>query len=149
MLGTDRQMQIDKTNAQPCSEPAQDGTSSPEEPAWAQRNEPMERGQLLHQITSFSHRQHQVGDRQQAQRNEPGRYCSSDPLSPFQSSTPLQLRSRPQWRRRHFTAWSLHPCHISTCESGRGAWFEKFSTTSLWKTVYREGRESSLISLQN
>ena len=73
MLGKGRQMQIDETNAQPCSEPAQDGTSSPEEPAWAQRNEPMERGQLLHQITSFSHRQHQVGDRQQAQRNEPGR----------------------------------------------------------------------------
>jgi hypothetical protein len=44
---------------------------------------------------------------------------------------------------------SLQRCHISTCESGRGAWFEKFSTTSLWKTVYREGRESSLISLQN
>ena len=43
---------------------------------------------------------------------------------------------------------SLQRCHHSTCEDGRGAWFEKFSTTSLWRTVYREGRESSLISFQ-
>ena len=73
--------------------------------------------------------------------------ASSDPTTWIQCAHGAVLVSGGN-KDTPFPGYSKERCHALNCRDGCGVWFEKFSTTSTWRSVYDEGRKPSLIHLR-